>query len=40
METPFVASLKENISSRFATRDIVSALAIFDTLNVSSSDSS
>ena len=28
--TPFVALLKENISSQFATHDIVSALAIFD----------
>ena len=38
--TPFVAPLKENISSRFATHDIVSILAIFDTHNVPSTDSS
>ena len=40
MGTPFVALLKENISSRFATHDIVSALAIFDPRNVPSTDSS
>ena len=34
--TSFVALLKENISSRFATHDIVSALAIFDPRNVPS----
>ena len=34
--TPFVALLKENISSRFATHDIVSALAIFDPRNIPS----
>ena len=32
--TSFVALLKNNISSRFATRDIVSALATFDPRNV------
>ena len=36
--TPFVALLKENISSRFATHDIVSALAIFDSRNIPSTD--
>ena len=40
VEIPFVALLKENISSRFETHDIVSALAIFDPHNVPSSDSS
>ena len=34
MGTPFVALLKGNISSRFATHDIVLALAIFDPRNV------
>ena len=38
--TPFVALLKENISSRFATHDIVSAVAIFDPRNVPSTYSS
>ena len=38
MGTPFVAHLKENISSRFATHDIVSALGIFDRLNVPSTN--
>ena len=40
MGTPFVALLKENISSWFATHDILSALAIFDPHNISSSSSS
>ena len=40
MRTLFVALLKENISSWFATHDIVSALAIFDPGNVPSTDSS
>ena len=40
MGIPFVALLKENISSRFATHDIVSALAIFDPRNIPSTDSS
>ena len=40
VETPFVALLKENISSRFATHDSVSGLAIFDPHNVPSTDSS
>ena len=40
VETPFVALLMENISSRFATHDILSALAIFDPHNVPSTDSS
>ena len=39
VETPFVALLKGKISSRFATHDIVSALAIFDPHNVPSTDS-
>ena len=30
VRTPFIALLKENISSLFANYDIVSALAIFD----------
>ena len=30
---PFIANLKENISSRFASNDIVSAMAIFDPRN-------
>ena len=38
--TPFVALLKENISSWLATHDIVSALAIFDPRNVPSTKSS
>ena len=38
--TPFVALLKENMSSRFATHDIVPALAIFDPRNIPSTDSS
>ena len=38
--TPFVVLLNENISSWFATHDIVSALAIFDPRNVPSTDSS
>ena len=38
--TPFVAHLKQSISSWFATHDIVSALAIFDSRNVPSTDSS
>ena len=38
--TPFIALLKGNISSRFVTRDIVSALAIFDPHNVPRTDSS
>ena len=37
---PFVALLKENITSLFATHDIVSALAIFHPRNVPSTDSS
>ena len=40
VETPFVTLLKEKISSRFTTHDIVSALAIFDPRNVPSTDSS
>ena len=40
MDIPFVALLKENISSRFSTHDIVSALAIFGPRNVPSTDSS
>ena len=40
VEAPFVALFKENISSRFATHDIGSALAIFDPRNVPSTDSS
>ena len=40
MGTPFVAHPKENISSRFATHDSVSALAIFDPRNVPRTDSS
>ena len=39
VRTPFVA-LQENISSQFATHNIVSALAIFDPHNVPSTDSS
>ena len=39
MGTPFVALLKEIISSRFASHDIVSALAIFDPRKVPSADS-
>ena len=38
--TPLVALLKENISSRFATHDIVPSLAIFDPCNVPSTNSS
>ena len=38
--TPFVALLKENISSLFATLGIVSALAIFDPRNIHSTKSS
>ena len=38
--TLFVPLFIENISSLFSTHDIVSALAIFDPRNVSSSDSS
>ncbi len=30
---PFIANLKENISSRFASNDIVSAIGIFDPQN-------
>ena len=37
--TPFVVHRKENISSRFASHDIVSALAIFDPRKVPSADS-
>ena len=37
---PFVAHLKENISSRFTTHDIVSVLAIFDPRNIPSTNSS
>ena len=40
MGTPLVAFLKENISSRFATHDIVSALVIFHPRNIPSTDSS
>ena len=36
----FIAILKKNISSRFATHDIVSALAIFGLRNIPSTDSS
>ena len=38
--TPFVALHKENISSRYATHNIVSALAIFDPRNLTRIDSS
>ena len=38
--TPFVALRRENISSQFATHDIVSSMAIFDPRNVLSTDSS
>ena len=38
--TPFVAHRKENISSRFATHDIVSPMAVLDPRNVPSTDSS
>ena len=34
--TPFVALLKENISNKFATQNIVTTLAIFDHSNVTS----
>ena len=40
VRTPFVDLLKENISSLFATHDIVSALAIFEPHNVPHTDSS
>ena len=40
MGTPVVALLKENISSLFATHGIMSALAIFDPLNIPSINSS
>ena len=40
MGTSFVALLKENISSRFVTHDIVSAQAIFDPYNVPNTDTS
>ena len=36
---PFVTNLKENILSRFASHDIVSALAIFDPQKVPNADS-
>lgn len=36
---PFIAHLKDNISSRFASHDIVSAMAIFDPRKVPSADS-
>ena len=38
--TPFVNFIKENISNRFASHDILSALAIFDPRKVPSPDSS
>ncbi|XP_065892412.1 zinc finger MYM-type protein 1-like [Dysidea avara] len=38
--TPFVALLKQNISNRFSSCDILSALAIFDPKKVPSSNSS
>ena len=39
MAKPYVSHLKENISSRFVSHDIVSALAIFDPRKVPSADS-
>ena len=37
---PFVSDLKENISSRFASQDVVSCFSIFDPKKVPSHDSS
>ena len=40
MAKPFITTLKNNISSQFASQDVVSSFSIFDPKKVPASDSS